>query len=224
MGFRQLLSIVRGRAATFVPCIALLALLLTVSGVARAEEHSIIKNPNDHPHYGVEIEPHLVLGVFAPGPDDGFGLGVRFSIPIVDNGFVPTINNNVAIGFGVDWVHWDGCFNGFNYVVNGVAYGYTCSANSFLFPVVMQWNFFLSTHFSVFGEPGLALEYRTWSSDNCVQQPNGTVICGGTVSGVDHTVVHPLVLYLGGRYHFSQSMALTVRLGYPTFSVGLSFL
>jgi hypothetical protein len=32
------------------------------------------------------------------------------------------------------------------------------------------------------------------------------------------------VFYAGGRFHFTERIALTVRAGYPDFSVGLSFL
>jgi hypothetical protein len=35
--------------------------------------------------------------------------------------------------------------------------------------------------------------------------------------------VHFFTLYAGGRYHFSDSVALTLRIGYPTLSVGVSF-
>ena len=32
------------------------------------------------------------------------------------------------------------------------------------------------------------------------------------------------VFSAGGRYHFTDSLALTMRIGYPTFSLGVSFL
>ena len=45
-----------------------------------------------------------VLAVLAPlGGNDGFGLGGRFSIPIVRNGFIGSINNSVAIGLGLEF-------------------------------------------------------------------------------------------------------------------------
>lgn len=36
--------------------------------------------------------------------------------------------------------------------------------------------------------------------------------------------LEPFVLYAGGRYHFTDDIALTMRIGYPTFSLGVSFL
>jgi hypothetical protein len=71
----------------------------------------------------------------------------------------------------------------------------------FYAPLVMQWSFWLHRRWSVFGEPGVAL---------LVEQGD-----------VDFA---PFVLYAGGRFHFSERVALTLRVGYPTFSLGISFL
>ena len=165
------------------------------AGSARAEE-SVIKNPGDHPDYHFEAEPHGVIGFAGPfGSGLLGGVGFRGTIPIVQNGFIKKINNSVGIGFGADI--------GFNGTV--------------FIPVVMQWNFWLSTHWSVFGEPGLGLAFgedrgrgrrvgRWWSDDN------------------GRTGFYPLVLFAGGRYHFNEKIALTMRIGFPVVSVGVSFL
>jgi hypothetical protein len=63
----------------------------------------------------------------------------------------------------------------------------------------MQWNFWLSRNWSVFGEPG------------------------GLVDFGDKTRVHP-AFYAGGRFHFTDRVTLTMRVGHPTASVGVSFL
>jgi hypothetical protein len=67
-------------------------------------------------------------------------------------------------------------------------------------PVVMQWNFWLSRNWSVFGEPGGALRLRNGRVD---PEP---------------------VFYAGGRLHFTDTIALTLRVGHPSASVGVSFL
>jgi hypothetical protein len=176
------------------------SILLSSAPGARADD--TIKRPGDHPVYDVEIEPHLLVGwdnVYAAG---GLGIGARFSIPIVHNGFVQEINNSVAISFGLDWMHYDGCW-----------YHGNCSADYFHFPVVMQWNFFVAQRWSVFGEPGL-LFYHGFVSD-C---PNGNT-CPASPRA---TFLEP-ALYLGGRYHFSEKASLTMRIGYPAFTIGFSF-
>ncbi len=154
------------------------------AGVAAADEHMIIKYPGDHPAYRFEAEPHGLIGFTGPfGYAGAFGAGFRGTVIVADNGFIKTINNSVGIGFGADFF--------FRY-------------NTVFVPVVMQWNFYLSTHWSVFGEPGL-----------------GFVGNGYTGKGKD--VLYP-VFGAGGRFHFSDKVALTMRIGYPSLSVGVSFL
>ncbi|HEX3776373.1 MAG TPA: hypothetical protein VHV51_17995 [Polyangiaceae bacterium] len=183
--------------------------LLALSTHAHADT-MIIRNAGDHSRYRFEAEPHLLLGLIdPPGPADGTGLGVGFrgTVIVLDNGFVPTINNSIGVGFGLDWVHYGG---GRQYCVTDTGPSGTmvcadsASVSELWIPVVMQWNFFLSRQWSVFGEPGLAIRYQS-------------------VPGVRDLNVDPQ-LYVGGRWHFSDQMTLTMRLGYPTFSVGVSFM
>jgi hypothetical protein len=187
---------------TVFPASVTLAVALAIApSTARADD--TIKHPGDHPVYNVEAEPHVLLGwddIYASG---GIGLGGRFTIPLVHNGFVETINNSVGIGFGMDVLHYDDA----RYHLN------SSSANYFFFPVVMQWNFFVQQRWSVFGEPGLTL-FHGFVSD-C---PAGVTNCGGpSVNGVRPA------LWLGGRYHINENVALTMRIGWPNFSVGVSF-
>ncbi len=181
---------------------SLLVLLVLLFGAAQAQAQSIIKQPGNHPNYTVEIEPHGLVGLLG-FYGAGFGAGARFSFPIVQNGFVPKINNSVAIGVGGDFIHYTGCYYG----------NAGCGLSALFFPVVMQWNFFLTRDWSVMGEPGLAL-YHFFYDDVC----RGSLGCSVNRS----TWVTP-VLNLGARYHFSDSAALTFRVGYPSLSVGVSF-
>ncbi|MGD0674916.1 MAG: hypothetical protein ABSC94_05820 [Polyangiaceae bacterium] len=180
-----------------------------------AAAQSTILNPGDRPPHLIELEPHFGLGVFDPpgdGTGGGVGFGFRASFEAIHNGFVPTINDSVSIGIGADFAHYGG---------NGVAAPGACtlyapgpagtnvcvrvsqtggSSNYLFFPLVMQWNFFLSPAWSVFGEPGLAL----YSVDD------GS---SGVVPVFD----------FGGRFHFNDRVTLTLRLGYPTtLAIGVS--
>jgi hypothetical protein len=67
----------------------------------------------------------------------------------------------------------------------------------------MQWNFWLTNHWSVFGEPGGNLRFDYEGKSSFHAEP---------------------AFYAGGRYAFSDSVALTLRVGYPIASVGVSFL
>jgi hypothetical protein len=164
--------------------IALAAFLAPRAALA---DRAIIKYPGDHPDYALELEPHFNVGPLPlPGPKDGdgpslgVGPGVRATFELVDNGFIKKINNTVGLGVGGD------------VILGGDDVGVWI-------PVVMQWNFFLSENWSVFGEPG-----------------------GGIFVGKD--LFPSPAMYAGGRWHFAERMTLTLRAGYPTFSAGLSFL
>jgi hypothetical protein len=170
---------------------------LSVASVAllpgTASAQSLIKNPTAHPHYVAELEPHLLLDIFG---DDDFGLGGRATFVIVDPGFVTTINNSVGLSFGLDWMDGD-------YHCQG---GYCHDVDRVSLPAVMQWNFWFTRQWSAFGEPGLVLRYR---NDDAFH-------------GDDRFDIDP-ALYVGGRFNFNDSIALTLRAGIPAFSFGASF-
>ncbi len=187
----------------------LLVAFVALGSARDARAASIIKSPGDHPDYHVEIEPHLLFGWADLYRSNAFGIGGRFTIPIVDNGFVKSINNSVGISFGLDWLRYGGCY----YRYRGRDYG--CGASVFVFPVAMQWNFWLTEKWSVFGEPGLFIYHGVYDDDYC----NGVE---GPCGYATRTSVRP-ALYLGGRFHFNDTVALTMRIGYPTFSIGVSF-
>src|SRR5450432_2525203 len=124
--------------------------VLAVPALAAAQ----IKEPGAHTMYSVELEPHLIAEYdnFAPCVNDGFGPGFRAAIPFLGNGPIPRINNNMAIGFGLDWAH-SGINNTCgNYFRNGAFYGASFTADVISIPVVVQWNFFLLPRVNVFGE------------------------------------------------------------------------
>lgn len=184
------------------------ALAATLSAPARADTPTL-KHPGDHPRYALELEPHALLGVLnppGPGQDLGFGAGVRGTLTLVRNGFIPSINNSIGIGFGVDWLHY---YHG-TYICTDLSKNtptsQVCLAHKYDtadyidFPVVMQWNFWLTRRWSVFGEPGVDFRVVPHSKDH----------------------FDPVVM-LGGRYQISDSVSLTLRVGYPSFSIGASF-
>ena len=162
--------------------LGLLTSLLLLGTASRASaDESVIKNPGDHPAYTFEAEPHALIGYGLPFRNGGeVGIGFRGTVIVADRGFIPSINNSVGVTFGADVF---------------LAHG------EVLLPVAMQWNFWLTTHWSVFGEPGLAL---------AVNREN------------DRSLLHP-IFNAGGRYHFTDKIALTLRIGYPSISVGASF-
>lgn len=177
-----------------------------------AQAQSTIKSEGDHPPDAFELEPHLLFSPF-DAPDfpsnGGYGIGARATFEIAPDGFIPRINDSVGIGVGLDWMHYDGVsgrafcnrevnVDGVGVCVETTAHG---GSNYLFVPIVMQWNFWLHRRWSVFGEPGLAVTH--WSEGGFGVEP---------------------VFSAGGRFHISDNIALTARLGYPAFSLGVSFM
>lgn len=186
------------------------ALAFALLAPSSASAQTIIKNPGMHPR-GPELEPHLVLRPFDTRDNDlGLGLGFRATFQIGDNLFLKNINNSVGVGVGLDWTSLRGC-RGYR-DTNGN--DYNCDRiNVFTVPVVMQWSFYLTQSWSVFGEPGLILTH--WGSDPCHDLPG--VRCS------DDNWMKP-TLFVGGRWHFSPNTTLTMRVGWPNWSVGVSWM
>jgi hypothetical protein len=180
---------------------------------AVSHAQSTIRDPHP-PQYPVEIEPKLDLDPsgFHNYSGFGFGPGIRFSIPVMSPGFVKTINDSIAISFGLDLIHYDG----YAYYYGCGRFG-LCTYNygtfwSAYFPVVMQWNFWLTDKWSVFGEPGFAFRHSFYSDTYCAPG----VYCPS------HDDFYP-AFFVGGRFAVGGHLTLTMRLGYPTlFSFGLS--
>jgi hypothetical protein len=168
------------RSLRFFRMIPLCMLPLSTVGLSNQAlaDEVVIDQPGQHTEYVLELEPHVLLEPFyGPLP----GAGFRGTIELIDNGFVPSINNTVGLGFGAD-----------------------VTQNSLWIPIVLQWNFFLSNRWSVFGEPGAAI--IIYDNER------------------DPTVIDYFSFYAGGRWHFSERATLTMRVGRPAFSLGISFL
>lgn len=193
----------------FATCVSA---LLGSSAPASADD--TIKHPGDHISYSVEVEPHVLVGWDGIYNEGGLGLGGRFSIPIVQNGFIPSINNSVAISFGLDWLHYSDCYYYFR------AAGYGCGANYFQFPIALQWNFYVAKRWSVFGEPGLYIYHGVFDTNygGYCNGPGLPPCAYPNATGVDFAA------WVGGRFHITDSISLTMRLGYPTLSFGGSFM
>jgi hypothetical protein len=189
--------------------------VLTTAPSALAD--STIKDPNP-PKYAVELEPKFNLtpsGFFDYG-GTGFGPGLRVSIPVMSPGFIKTINDSIAISFGLDLMRYDG----YRYFKGGCGKNLNCGyydAGGFwamYLPVAMQWNFWLTDRWSVFAEPGFAFRHAFFDDAYCDPRLYG---CGTSRNDFY------FAFYGGARFALSDRLALTMRLGHPTLlSVGLS--
>jgi hypothetical protein len=147
--------------------------LACVTKQARAD----IKSDTAHPNYFFEAEPHLAIAPFNEN-EVGVGAGFAGTFNVANEGFIKRLNDSVGVGFGADWT----------------------GNNNWNLSAAMQWNFWLSDKWSVFGAPGVGLHLHN----------------GGDVD------FRP-AFGAGGRFHFTPNFALTMRVGYPVSAVGLSF-
>jgi len=165
---------------------------------SEAQARPTIKNPNDHPEYRAELEPHANFifwhgtygnkyGRYNGVGDAEFGGGFRATIEVADPAFIPKINNTVGVTFGIDFTNCRYCYGRYGYSVWN--------------PVGVQWNFFFTDKFSAFGELGFMLR------------------SAGFYAHADAD----FFAAIGGRYHFTDKVALTFRIGQPFVSVGVSF-
>lgn len=146
---------------------------------------------------------------------------MRVSVPVLSPGFIKSINNSVAISFGADLLRYEG----YNYrwcdERRCPAYfgGYDRSFWALHLPVAMQWNFWLTDKWSVFAEPGLTMRQSFLRDD-----PYFDRYCDGRFNECRRTRTDVyFTFFAGGRYHFGDTVALTMRLGHPIdLSVGLS--
>lgn len=185
---------------------AALVAALAVAGPAAAD----IKSPNDHPDYKLELEPQLLFTFI---DEDGIGLGLRGTVELGDPAFIPDLNNTVGITFGFGWVN-----GGDDYCRGGFCYDW--DRDFFFLPVAAQWNFWFTEHWSAFAELGLALQFFDGDDDAVFCNPDGC-FRAGDFDDDDDIDIDPLVM-VGGRFNFNENVALTLRLGYPTASFGVS--
>jgi hypothetical protein len=153
--------------------------------------------------YPVELEAHFAFGPDNVYGNSGYGAGARASIPLVAGVFSPRVSDNFALSFGADVLHYDNCY-----------YTGRCSANYLMVPVAAQWNIFFGRRVSLFGEAG-AFFYRGFF-DECV---NGDINC---TAPRDIGVLPTLAIGLRG--HITRDVAIIGRVGYPTSTIGVSFM
>jgi hypothetical protein len=160
--------------------------------------------PRDEPRlYPLEIEPHFSFGAENVYGATGLGAGLRLSIPLI-SGYLGRVPDNLAISFGGDFLHYENCY-----------YGNECGANYLMLPVAAQWNIFVARRVSVFGEAGVFVYKGFFNGCGPGDGP-------GCSPPSDFGVLPTLAL--GARIHMGDNVSFVARLGYPTITLGVSFL
>jgi len=148
----------------------------------------------------VELNLHAGLSHRGLGP----AAGLRFAIPIVDNGFVTSIDNAIYLTVGGD-LFFERCVGGCG--KNADDYGFAVAV-----PFTGRWQFNFTPRWSAYGEVGPSLYIHSgW-------------LGAGTFPGVAHVADAWFAGTVGGKWHFAPQMSLTLALGAPYSHVGLDIL
>jgi hypothetical protein len=138
-------------------CAVLTAVSLSlVAGSASAQESSAVRQPGGLlDRSPQERSPMLsFFGILPWWYGFGGGVGARYTLPIVPNGFITEVNDSVELEFGGDiWFA--------SYGVLGSDFGYTGLA----IPAEGRWTFHITPKFSAYAKVGLGLVVRFWNDD-----------------------------------------------------------
>jgi hypothetical protein len=128
----------------------------------------------------------------------GFAGGARFGIPIMHNGFVSSIDNAVYLNFGFDFYYLDS-FDDMLAHHYGAGFG---------IPITLHWEFYFNDTWSAFAEVGFQIFFHPRFLEN-----RGFYVDAGDW----------VIAMVGGSLHFSEAIALTLRVGNPYVAIGLTF-
>jgi hypothetical protein len=124
-----------------------------------------------------------------------FGVGGRFMIPILHDGFIPPVNDSFGIEFGADL---SGVLGSYFYPIIGL-------------PAEVYWQFHFTKKFSAYAKAGVVIEF------NPVPYTCGpATVCRGYVSASP-------IGNVGLIYKFSESVSFRAEAGYPWIKIGLGF-
>lgn len=140
---------------------------------------------------GARFDAHANFGGYG-----SIGGGVRIDLPILGEGILENVDDELAISPGLD-------------IFGPTFYRDYYGGGPYLIPsAVMQWNFYVAPRWSVFPEAGLALYV---GDADYLRRGNSGVYAA-------------LALGVGGRYHFSDRNALLLRVATPTgLQLGATF-
>ncbi len=146
---------------------------------------------------GVRADIHLDAGYYG-----GAGVGFRIDIPIVPNGVLRNVDDEMSISPGADLFV-------FRY------WGHYRDELTLLPQVLWQWTFYLSDKWSIFPEAGVGIWFGNhghhYHRHDRYDQNH------------DHYWVDPIVGF-GARYHFGSRVALLMRASWPVgLQIGLNF-
>ena len=169
-----------------------LPLTLLAAGLALGSTSALADDDVTANHInGVRLDVHANFGGYG-----SLGAGFRVEVPLLKNGMLNEVDDELALSVGADAFFYSDFFpdryNGGVYVIPSA---------------VLQWNFYIGESWSVFPEAGIAF----YVGDSRYLRRETSFYAAPAFG-------------LGFRYHFNDRNALLVRVATPTgFQVGVTF-
>lgn len=158
-----------------------------------------------HPKYAAEIEVHGTVAAF----DKffvGLGGGARASFPIWPFTPFKGFDNDLGFGIGIDIIRY-GAYKPRDPKEP------TLRVAAYYVPIYIQWNVWMGSRASFFLEPTLMYRFATYI-DNC---DSSALPCTQTTRFIPTGS-------LGLRFRLADRVAGTIRVGWPTATLGVSWL
>ena len=156
-----------------------------------------------HPEHLAEIEPHFVVGGLDKY-DFGLGLGANITFPVWDHAPFKYIDDTLGFGVGLDVVRYA------SYQPQSPS-GNNVRVYAVYVPVYAQWSFWMGSRVSIFLEPTLLYRFSSYDG-NCNDVPCASktrVLPTGSI---------------GLRFRILERLSGTIRVGWPMFTLGASWL
>ncbi len=149
-----------------------------------------------------DLSVWFLAAPYAYGAGSGYGLGARYQLVVVPQGFLHLqgpAHDELGIEFGVDWAHYSWGFYGYNWTYNEIS------------PVVgAAWNFWLTPQLNLYPKIDLAFRFGTWSTNAYYGHPSG-------YGGVG------LELAAGLAFKLNNQFALRAEAGTYALRLGVAF-
>ena len=172
---------------TFLTALTIFA-FLAAAGYSEDASASYIRTPfeGERPY---QLDAHVGFATY----NFGLATGLRFGIPILDNGFIKSINNAVYINFGADFLFVK-YFDEYSPAMD--------------IPAALHWEFYFTEKWSAYAEFGLNIYIHP-----SVFRGYGWYSSGG----------YWITGSVGGRFQINDKVALTMHVGSPYCSFGVMF-
>lgn len=159
-----------------------------------------------HPKYAAELEAHGTVAAF----DKffvGLGGGARLNFPVWQHTPFKSFDNDLGFSIGVDFIRYAA------YRPNEPRDNRDFRVAGYYIPVALQWNIWPGARASIFLEPTLMYRVATYV-DNCDKSRYN---CAATSRFMPTGAI-------GLRFRIADHVAGTLRVGWPTASLGVSWL